>query len=122
MNESILIHYKNGVWRTHSAEYTNEAVIVRHSKRGKKCTCKKCFDFPSIQLVKDRVKRMEKSIHIEQYLTESTASKRDYLDVSNFLKVNISKVPSALPQAIRGLSFMVSILHSPVVFIRRQSE
>ena len=54
LNESFLIHYINGVRSTHSSEYTNGAVITRHSKHGDKHVCEKCFDFPSIQLVTDR--------------------------------------------------------------------
>ena len=64
--------------------------MARYSKRGDKHACQKCFDFPYIQLVKDGVKRMERIFHIEQYITEPTASKTGYLEVANFLKTNIS--------------------------------
>ena len=60
--ESFLIHFQNGIWRTHSNDCANEAMMIRHSKCGDKHACKIFFDFPFIQLVKDTVKRMEKFI------------------------------------------------------------
>ena len=95
LNESFIIHYQNGVWSTHSVDCNNEAIMTRHSRRGDKCACKKCFDFPFIQLVKDRVKRMEKIYHIEQHITEPTTSKTGYLEVANFLKTNIANASPA---------------------------
>ena len=38
---------------------------------------------------------MEKIFRIAQYLMESTVSKSGYLEVSNFLKTNISKTSPA---------------------------
>ena len=38
---------------------------------------------------------MEKIYHIEQYLIESIASKKGYLEVNNFLRADTSKVLSA---------------------------
>ena len=90
LNESFVIHLQNGTWSTHSNDCSREAVMARYSKCGDKHACQKCFDFPYIQLVKDRVKRMERIYHIEQYITEPTASKTGYLEVTNFLKTNIS--------------------------------
>ena len=95
LNESILINYKNGVWSTHSAECTNNAVLRRNSKCNDKNVCEKCFGFHSIQLVKDRVKRIEKIYHIEPYPIESTDSKTGYLEVTYFLRGNTSKASSA---------------------------
>ena len=69
--------------------------MARHSRRGDKCACKKCFDFPFIQLVKDAVKKKKKIYHIKQYITEPKASKTGYLGVSNFVKTNISNASPA---------------------------
>ena len=94
-NESNYIHHEKGVWSTHSVECTNEAIRKRASKHIDKLTCNNCFHFPSIQSVKDRVKRMGKIYHIEQYVTESPASKTGYLEVSNFLQANVFNASSA---------------------------
>ena len=53
---------RKGIWSAHSSQCSNEAVTTRHGKRSDKRACQKCFWFSSIQLVKDRVKRMEKKI------------------------------------------------------------
>ena len=90
LNESFIIHYQNGVWSTHSVDCTNEAIMTRHSRRADRCACQKCFDFPFVQLVKDRVDRMAKIYHIEQHITEPTTSQTGYLAVTNFLKTNTS--------------------------------
>ena len=82
----LLFLSKMGFWSTHSNSCSKQAMMTRNSKRGDKCACKKCFDFPFIQLVKEKVKRMEKICHIEQYLTEPTDSKTCYLEVTNFRK------------------------------------
>jgi len=95
LNKSIFIHCRDGVWSTHSCECTNEAVRNRNSKRVDKNACKKCFEFPSIQLVKDRIKRMEKILHVEQYLTKPRASKTGYLEVSNFMRTNVTQASPA---------------------------
>ena len=50
--------------------------------------CKKCYEFVSIPLVKDRVKRMERIFHIEQYITEPTVSIIGLIEVGNFLRIN----------------------------------
>ena len=42
----------------------------RCSKYIDKNPCQKCFDFPSIANIKDRIKRMDKIFHIEQSLVE----------------------------------------------------
>ena len=64
VNSSILIHCKNGVWSVHASDCYNEAVTRRQGKCSDKRACKKCYEFVSIQLVKDRVKRMERTFHI----------------------------------------------------------
>ena len=89
-NESFIIQFQNDVWSTHSNDCSKEAMLTRSSKRADKRACQKCFDFPTIQLVKDRVKRMDRIYHVEQYITEPTASKTGYLEVINFLKTNVS--------------------------------
>ena len=44
INESFIIHSKNGIWSTHSIDCTNEAIMTRQSRRADKCACQKCFD------------------------------------------------------------------------------
>ena len=46
-------------------------------------------------MVKERVKRMERIYHIEQYVTESTASKTGYLEVTDFWRGNTSNASPA---------------------------
>ena len=70
LNESFVFHLLNGTWSTHYNDCSREAMIARYSKRGDKHACQKCFDFPYIQFVKDRVKRRERIYDIEQYITE----------------------------------------------------
>ena len=45
--------------------------------------------------MKDRVKRMEIIFHIEQHITEPTASKIGYIEVANVLRSNVSNEPTA---------------------------
>ena len=72
-------------------------MTTRHGKRSDKRACQKCFGFSSIQLVKDRVKRIERVFRIEQHITEPTTSKTGYIEVTNFLRSNISNAsPSSL--------------------------
>ena len=81
---------QKGVWSAHSSQCSNVAVTTGHGKRSDKHACQKCFEFSSIQLVKDRVKRMERIFHIEQHITEPTASKTGHIEVANFLRSNVS--------------------------------
>ena len=46
-----------------------------------KKTSDKTFCFPSTRVVKDRIKRMKKVLHIVQHLTESRASETGSLEV-----------------------------------------
>ena len=71
-------------------------MTTRRCKCNDKYACQKCFDFSSIQLVKDRVKRMDRIYHIEQHITEPSASKTGYFEVSNFLRSNVSNASPAL--------------------------
>ena len=71
-------------------------MTTRCCKHNDKRACQKYFDFSSIQLVKDRVKRMDRIYYIEQHITEPSASKTDYFEVSNFLRSNVSNDPPAL--------------------------
>ena len=64
------------------------------TRRGKRA-CQRCFDFKSRHVVKDRVKRMDKIYHIEEHITEPSASKTGYFDVSNFLRSNVSNASPA---------------------------
>ena len=47
-----------------------------------------CFCCPSRVILKDRNKRMEKILPIEQYLGEPSCSETEYLFVSKFIKNN----------------------------------
>ena len=52
---------------TDREEGDDEAFTKRNCKRLDKNACPKCYDFPFISKVKDRVKRMDKIFNIEQY-------------------------------------------------------
>ena len=95
LNDSIFINCRKGVWSAHSSQCSNEAVTTRHGKCRDKRACQKCFEFSSIQLVKDRVKRTERIFHIEQHFTEPTASKTGYIEVANFLRSNLTNASPA---------------------------
>ena len=97
VNDSTDIHCKNGVWSIHSSQCTNEAVTTRRCKRSDKRACQQCFDFKYRLVVKDRVKRMDRIYHIEKHITEPSASKTGYFEVSNFLRSNVANAsPTSL--------------------------
>ncbi len=56
LGDATFIVYKDGKWSIHSNKCTNKAVSKRSSKRMDKTACQKCFDFPNIPKIKDRVK------------------------------------------------------------------
>ena len=92
-----MIICKDDKWSIHSKECTIKALTKRKSKRLDKFACEKCYDFPFIAKIKDRVTRMEKIYHIEQFLTEKQSSEMGYVEISNFLKANvISASPNIL--------------------------
>ena len=95
LNNSILIHCRNGVWSVHAKDCSNEAVTARQGKRSDKRACIKCYEFEFIQLVKDRVGRMDKIFHIEQYITEPTVSTTGLIEVGNFLRGNVTNASPA---------------------------
>ena len=88
---------KNGVWSTHSIDCSGEEVKSRISGRPDKHACDKCFNFDSIQIVRDRIRRMVNVLHVENFLIERNCSDTGYISVSKFLKTNVSSAsPSTL--------------------------
>ena len=97
LSAATMIVCQDGKWSFHSKDCTHEAFTKRNCKRLDKNACPKCYDFPFISKVKDRVKRMDKIYHIEKYLTETQSSQMGYVAISNFLKANvISASPNIL--------------------------
>ena len=90
LNDAITIRCLEGRWTAHSIDCTNLAVFDRKSQRPDKLACEACFTFPKAQVIKDRVKRMEKIMRVEQHLMEANASESAYHEVSNFMKRNVN--------------------------------
>ena len=59
--------------------------------------CEKCFNFPSIEKVRFRIRRMKRILAIENYLMETKSSETGNLEITKFLKSNVTDAsPSAL--------------------------
>ena len=65
LSESTFIGCKDCFWSICLNECTNEVITVRISKCMDTNACEKCFNFPSIQKIKDRIKRMHNIFHIK---------------------------------------------------------
>ena len=90
MSKTVNVFSNNGQWSIFSVECTGEKVIGRKSLRKDSQACDACFNHPFLSQIKFRIRRMESTLHIEQYLMESKSSVTGYLAVSKFLKRNLS--------------------------------
>ena len=97
VNDSLNIACNFGKWSIHSIECTGEQVSNRKSLRPDKKACEKCFNFPSIDKVRWRIRRMHRNLAIENYLMETKSSDTGFFDIRKFMKSNIMDAsPSAL--------------------------
>ena len=65
LSKSISIVCNDGVWNIYLIECTTEGTTARSSEHLDRKVYDKSFNFPSIQKIKDRIKRMDKNFHIE---------------------------------------------------------
>ena len=90
MSKPVNIFSNNGQWSIFSIDCIREKVIGRKSLRKDSQACDACFNHPFLSQIKFRIRRMESTLYIEQYLMESKSSVTGYLAVSKFLKRNLS--------------------------------
>ena len=95
INGSIKILCNDGNWSIHSIECTGEEVRGRKSSRTDYKACTACFNFPSLQNIRFRIRRIENILHIENYLMGSKSSDTAYIAISKFLKTNLSSASPA---------------------------
>ena len=74
VNDSLYIACKFGKWSIHSIECTGELVSNRKSLQPDKKACEKCFNFPSIEKIHFRIRRMQYILAIENYLMKTKSS------------------------------------------------
>ena len=101
LNKQISIVFRDRKWSVHSVNCTGECVLNRKSQRKDKKACDACFNFDSIIAVRDRIKRMEKTLHIENYLTETRSSETGLLAVRDYLKSNTKTASPATISLIK---------------------
>ena len=82
LSKSIQILCNNTKWSTHSIDCTGEKVSERKSLRKDSQTCNTCYNFPSISVIRFRIRMMERILHLEQYLIESKSSETGNIAVS----------------------------------------
>ena len=86
MSDSIKISCNNGKWSIYSINCTGEQVNGHKSLRRDNKTCEEYFNFPLLSQIRFRIRRMESSLHIEQYLLESKSSETANIAISKFKK------------------------------------
>ena len=89
INGSIKILCNDGNWSIHSIECTGEEVRGRKSSRTDYKACTACFNFPSLQNIRFRIRRIENILHIENYLMGSKSSDTAYIAISKCLKTQL---------------------------------
>ena len=71
------------------------------SSRKDSQACDVCYNLPSLGQIRFRTRRMERILHLEQYLMDSKSSVTGYIAVSKILKSNLS---SASPETLTLLN------------------
>ena len=83
----------------------------RKSLKPDKNACEKCFNFKDKLIVRDRIKRLDRIFAIENYLMETKFSETGNLEISKFLKANVSDAsPNALKLRERGANSILVII------------
>ena len=90
VNDSLNIIRNYGKWSIHSINCTGEQVNNRKGLCPDKKACGYCFNCSSIDNVCCRIRRMDRTLTIENYLTERKSSQTDYFEKSKYLNSNVA--------------------------------
>ena len=108
VNNSLNIIHNHGRWSMYSINCTGKQVKNRKSLHPDKEACEYCFNYGSIEKVRERIRQMSCISTVEHFFMETASSDTGFWDITKFLKGNVAGVSESILKVRRRCELYIS--------------